>query len=41
MGLFGSEDRAAAGARISEFSRFLTPLYTEGDVHLYQIAGFP
>jgi hypothetical protein len=41
MGLFGSEDRAAAGARISEFSRFLTPLYAEGDVHLYEIAGFP
>jgi hypothetical protein len=41
MGLFGDEDRAAATARIDEFARFLTPLYTEGDVHLYEIVGFP
>ncbi|HVH26524.1 MAG TPA: hypothetical protein VM818_07195 [Vicinamibacterales bacterium] len=40
MGLFGDDDRAATAARISEFARFLTPLYTEGDVHLYEIVGF-
>jgi hypothetical protein len=39
MGLLG-EERAALDARIQEFSRFLMPLHTEGDVHLYEIAGF-
>jgi hypothetical protein len=39
MGLM-PEERAAVEVRIREFSRFLTPLYTEGDVHLYEIVGF-
>ena len=41
MGLYGKEDRAAATARISEFTPYLTPLYRDGDVHLYEIVGFP
>jgi hypothetical protein len=40
MGLFGESDRAATAERIREFAKFLRPLYTEGDVQLYEIVGF-
>ena len=41
MSLLGKEDRAAVAERIVEFSPYLTPLYVDGDVHLYEIARFP
>jgi hypothetical protein len=41
MGLYGPDDRAAAAAGIVEFARFLRPLHTDDDVHLYEIVGFP
>jgi hypothetical protein len=41
MDLYAGEDRAAAGTRITEFARFLTPLYADDDTKLYAIAGVP
>lgn len=41
MGLFGEEDRAATLARIAEFTPYLTPLYIDNDIRLYEIVGFP
>lgn len=41
MNIYGEADRADMAARLREFSRYLHPLYVDGQTELYEIVGFP